>query len=546
MTNTETLPNQPVDVFIAGGGLAGLTLALQLKQARPETSIIVAEKGKHPAPNAAFKVGESSLDGASHYLGEVLGLKEYLQTEHLLKPGFRFFTRAGDNQDIVKRFELATIQNWDPAEGSPSYQLDRGKLETKLGEEARRHGVCFWDECTVRTLDLDAAGPHRVTVVRQGTETQLHARWVIDASGVTSTLRRQLNLNEEIDHNINAAWFRVNKIITVQDWADDPEWQARFAAKVRRLATCHLTGKGYWVWLIPLSGDLTSVGIVADNRLHPFEQFNRRERALEWLAKHEPQCAQAVADGEMLDFGVLKHFAHGCKQVFSSERWAITGVAGAFSDPLYSPGSELITVSNTIITDTICRDLAGEAIAERVDFFNDFYLNFVFDTVLRDVKEYYPMLDSSLVVTVKKLWQMVWYFSILVPLVFNQQLTDIEYLTLIQAELARFQTLHQRVQALCQELYAQGPHRPAVDYIAYVFRLKTLQQIVLKKPSDDSAEARRELLRYNLSVIESFITSLSQQLNPPTELSSDLSPNVQADIVAEFNDFWRAWQPVAA
>ena len=42
------------DVAVLGGGLAGLSVALQLKRTRPETSVFVAEKRKGPAPEAAF------------------------------------------------------------------------------------------------------------------------------------------------------------------------------------------------------------------------------------------------------------------------------------------------------------------------------------------------------------------------------------------------------------------------------------------------------------------------------------------------------------
>ena len=54
------------DVAILGGGLAGLTLSIQLKHERPETSVVVLEKREGPAPQAAFKVGESSVPCGAH------------------------------------------------------------------------------------------------------------------------------------------------------------------------------------------------------------------------------------------------------------------------------------------------------------------------------------------------------------------------------------------------------------------------------------------------------------------------------------------------
>ena len=77
------------DVAILGGGIAGLTLALQLKKARPATSILVAEKQDHPVPEATHKVGESTVEIAAYYLRNVLGLEEHLRAHQLNKFGLR-------------------------------------------------------------------------------------------------------------------------------------------------------------------------------------------------------------------------------------------------------------------------------------------------------------------------------------------------------------------------------------------------------------------------------------------------------------------------
>ena len=85
------------DVVILGGGLAALTLSLQLKQRLPELDIVVLERRRHPVPQAAHKVGESSVEIAAHYLGRVLGLERHLLSTQLKKFGFRFFFSDGSS-----------------------------------------------------------------------------------------------------------------------------------------------------------------------------------------------------------------------------------------------------------------------------------------------------------------------------------------------------------------------------------------------------------------------------------------------------------------
>src|SRR6185312_3567385 len=64
------------DVLILGGGLAGLTLALELRERFPDLSIRVLERRTHPVPRAAHKVGESTVEIGAHYFSNVLGLRE--------------------------------------------------------------------------------------------------------------------------------------------------------------------------------------------------------------------------------------------------------------------------------------------------------------------------------------------------------------------------------------------------------------------------------------------------------------------------------------
>ena len=56
-----------------------------------------------PAPEAAFKVGESTQELSCHYFGEVLGLSEHLENDQLQKFGLRWWFPAGDNRDLAQR-----------------------------------------------------------------------------------------------------------------------------------------------------------------------------------------------------------------------------------------------------------------------------------------------------------------------------------------------------------------------------------------------------------------------------------------------------------
>ena len=268
--------SEQIDVAILGGGLAGLCLALQLKQADPRRSITVFERNKHPVPEAAHKVGESTVEIGAYYFDTVLGLREHLQSKQIRKFGFRFFFSEGES-DLSKVLEIGVRKPFL----MPSYQIDRGIFENALGEMALAAGVKFVDGAMVRAVDISVDdAPHQLRYSVDGNDFSARARWLIDASGRAGFLKRKLNLAEDNGHNANAVWFRVNDRIAIDQWSSDPEWSTRCTPPERWRSTNHLVGKGYWVWLIPLSSGAHSVGIVADAVTHPIDAMDTFEKAM--------------------------------------------------------------------------------------------------------------------------------------------------------------------------------------------------------------------------------------------------------------------------
>jgi len=440
------------DVTILGGGIAGLTLALELKKTRPAISILVIEKQEHPVPEAAHKVGESSVEISAYYLRDVLGLQEHLQDQQLRKFGLRMFFSFDGNHDISRRVEYGQIE---PAP-LPAYQIDRGRMENALGHELRKQGITFLDGCKVLQVDLQPQSDFHHLRFQQGEdEHEIQAHWIVDASGRSSLLKRQLGLAKKVNHQANAVWFRIGYPIDIDTWSTDPAWRTRITNGERSLSTNHLMGSGYWVWLIPLASGSTSIGIVSDANMHAFEDMNLFERAIAWLHEHEPQCAEEIERhrAEVQDFRVMKDYAYSCEQVFSGDRWCLVGEAAVAIDPLYSSGGDLIAIGNGLTCDLINRYLNGEDVEEQAAGHSQIFLIFS-EVWLAAYEQQYPLMGNAKVMVAKVIWDTIIYWAFPGLLYFHDKIRVLSESPLTVANLYRCWNLHNRVQAFFREWHA--------------------------------------------------------------------------------------------
>jgi len=147
--------------------------------------------------------------------------------------------------------------------------------------------------------------------------------------------------------------------------------------------------------------------------------------------------------------------------VFSAQRWALTGEAGLFLDPFYSPGTDFIAISNTYITELIARDRAGQSIELHAHIFEQIYFSF-YESTLALYRDQYPMFGDAEVMPAKVIWVYTYYWGILCQFFFQQRLTDIASLSALKKDLAATQVLNLRVQELMRAWSrAQRPVNPA-------------------------------------------------------------------------------------
>ncbi|MFB1299546.1 NAD(P)/FAD-dependent oxidoreductase [Mycobacterium sp. pW049] len=486
------------DVSIIGGGTAALTLALEIRAARPATRIVVVEPNAHPISEVTHTVGESTVEVSAHYLRDRIGLGDHLSTAQIRKMGLRMFFSNNGNTDISQRMELGG-SSFVP---QVTYQIDRGRLENELYERCRSAGIDLL--CgRVRDVALGADGSaHTISYQSGDTLSETTARWVVDASGRNRLLPRQLDLKKPNEHHCNAAWLRVATEIDVNRWSDDAGFHSRLVEGDRAMSTNHLMGEGYWVWLIRLASGATSVGIVADPMFHAFDGFNTLEKAMVWLREHEPQCADVLEQHRdaIKDFRVMKKYSHGVTKMYDgSARWCLTGDAGVFLDPLYSSGLDLVAIGNGLITDMVIRELDGEDVVARSQI-SDTLFRSLTDMWLAIYQDQYLLMGVPSVMTAKVVWDVAFYWGFIGLLYRNDRFVriadDPDFVPYLQGLI----DVSNRVQRFFREwasVETGTATRPFVDLYAPLNFMVTLHTAMIDTSPDffELFEANARLLR---------------------------------------------------
>ncbi len=507
------------DVVIVGGGLAGLTLAHQLKSSQPDLDIVVIEKGTFPKPEKIAKVGESTVEIGSHYLNHTLGLKEHFNERHLRKHGLRCFFGEPQN-DFSQQDELGVSELF----GIPAYQIDRGAIENYLKELITSQGVKLIDGASTTDLEI-TENEKAITVTSPAGQQRINGRWIIDAAGRRALVKNKLGLHKESGHKGNALWFRIDRQIKLDSWSNDQAWQGRVKQEnTRWLSTNHLMGPGYWVWVIPLDNGATSIGIVMDDEAFESHNFSNYESTFDWLSKHHPRCAQAIDGADVLDYVVITDYSLDCKQMFSDQGWALTGEAGVFADPFYSPGSDFIALNNSFITKLIDSETQGQDIRLDSRVYQTINQSFFNSTLSLYTHEYGGFGDRRMM-ALKLVWDYAYYWGVLSLLFFRSAMVDVALMRELNPVLSLAYNANNKVQSLFRARARQRKILPAQGLFMDQYQVPCLRHYnkVLKQTMEGDSISTQVLLKDNVDKLERIALYIENMLsdNVDTTMSQD-------------------------
>lgn len=307
MNILEYGPMTTFDAVVIGGGPAGATYATLL--ARAGYHVAIVEGKKFPREH----VGESLLASSMPILEE-LGLSEVLRQQNYVVKRGAIFAWGSAHSEI--KLDM-------PSPGF-AYQVQRPRFDQILLEHASDSGVVVFEECWAKEplFDGDRAMGVLVAPAGNGAPRELRTKLLVDASGLFQFLPKRLDLPVETFGPRRAA---ITSYV---------EGAARYPAPYDGDIISEATRDG-WLWFIPLTEQLSSVGFVGDER-----GVGRSPASFlaEQIASADIVPALTRDSKVVRKPAILKYQNHCVTSTLWQQGYILIGDSAIFVDPLFSTG----------------------------------------------------------------------------------------------------------------------------------------------------------------------------------------------------------------
>ncbi|MDM5138200.1 electron transfer flavoprotein-ubiquinone oxidoreductase [Aeromonas bestiarum] len=291
------------DVVIVGGGPAGLSAAIALKQHNADLSVCLLEKGA--------EIGAHLLSGA---LFDPIALKELLPDRWQQAP---LGIPVNDDRVHLLQNDSRALQlpHWavpPRMHNDGSHILSLGNLCRWLGQQAEQLGVEIYPGFTASELIMEAGRVRGVITGDLGLDRAgnpkadhapgmaLYGRYTLFAEGARGHLGKQLIAEFNLENSAQPQHYAIGFKELWQVPADQAKPGRVLHGSGWPLVERRASKSQGGFYLYHMEGNQVAVGLIVDLNysnpwLSPFDEFQR--------LKHHPLIAQTLQGGERISYG---------------------------------------------------------------------------------------------------------------------------------------------------------------------------------------------------------------------------------------------------
>jgi 1H-pyrrole-2-carbonyl-[peptidyl-carrier protein] chlorinase len=264
-----------------------------------------------------------------------------------------------------------------------TWHVDRGKFDLLLLQHAQKLGATVYEGVRAQEVDFSDPALRRVKFAVGKQNISLPVRVVIDASGRQTFLGNQLKLK------LNDPVFDQYALHTWFDGYDRKSFGAKKTTGETHedyIFIHFLPVSNTWVWQIPITDTVTSIGVVTQKK--HFEKSRESREKFFWnCLASRPQLHDALKAAKQLR--PLKEegdYSYGMKAI-CGDGFAMVGDAARFVDPIFSSGVSIALNSARLASEAIIKTANDGGVFNK-ESFNDFQ-----STMRRGTKNWYEFIS---------------------------------------------------------------------------------------------------------------------------------------------------------
>ncbi len=380
------MPQFDFDIGIIGGGPAGAATAAYL--AKAGLSCVVFERELFPRPH----VGESLVPSSTRVFKE-LGFLDQMDKAGFPKKYGAAWTSAtqeervyidnitdnftGDDNDchagvrFGERAQAGVDRNY-------TFHVDRGKFDLLLLQHAYRLGATVYEGVRVQDVDFSEPGRPRIHFSIANQQASTAVRMVVDASGRRTLLGNQLKLRVQdpvFDQYALHTWFE----------GYDRTLMAADPTQLEFIFIHFLPISNSWVWQIPITETITSIGVVTQKKNFAKSRAEREEFFWNCIESRPKLASGLRAAQQIRPLSDEGNYSYAMKQI-CGDNYIMVGDAARFVDPIFSTGVSIALNSARFASADIVRAV------EVGDFSRDSFQRFE-TTIRRGTKNWYEFIS---------------------------------------------------------------------------------------------------------------------------------------------------------